>query len=327
MHVLAVDGNSMAHRAFHAVADEERVGAWVTGTVARMLATAWAYGPYDGVVVAFDHRVNRRKLEDPGYKAHRDDTDPDLRAHLERLPEHLAGCGFTVVCEEGAEADDLLATAADGATAAGWRCTVLSSDRDLTALVSDTVTLLRPRGTMTDLQVTTPPVVEATYGVRPEQYTDFAALRGDPSDGLVGCHGIGPKTAARLLRDYGSIPGIYAELTNLPPRLEAQLRAGRAEVERNLWLMAPIPGLEVDVEAAVAAGVRPDTVEDALRGLGEERAAGHLRGAIERPPLPPLPPTPDPTDLAAVPPPPAPLPPTRVRADVAALDGEQVALF
>jgi hypothetical protein len=270
-------------------------------------------------VVERDHPVNRRKLEDPGYKAHRDDTDPDLRAHLDRLPGHLEGCGFTVVLEEGTEADDLLAAAADACTEAGWRCTVLSSDRDLTALVSDTVTLLRPRGTMTDLQVTTPEVVEETYGVRPEQYTDFAALRGDPSDGLVGCHGIGPKTAARLLRDYGSIPGIYAELTNLPPRWEAQLRAGRAEVERNLWLMAPIPGLTVDVAAAVAAGVRADVVEEGLRSLGEERAASHLRGAIERPPLPPLPPMPPmPTEGR---------PTAPTRAVVVVEESEQVALF
>lgn len=293
-HLLAVDGHSLAHRAFHALRGEDDLTeAWLAGGVVRMLATVWIEGPFDAVVVAFDARDNRRKDQDPGYKAHREAKDPELYAQIDLLRTTLTDCGFTVVLEPGAEADDLLAAAADACVARGWWCTVLSSDRDLTALVSERVRLIRPRASMTDLRIYDPAEVQAEYGIRPDQYTDFAALRGDPSDGLQGVNGIGPKTAARLLRDYGDIPGIYGALCNLPPKIEAQLRAGRENVERNLWLMAPIPNLEVDVDAAVTAGIDLACLERALVSRGLGRAAGQFRHAVERPPLPPMPPPPE----------------------------------
>lgn len=292
--VLVVDGNSLAHRAYHAAGEHERDGAFVTAGLVRMLATTWPEGPFGAVIVAFDDtQFNQRKLDWPEYKSNRDDKDELLLDQLDVLPEHLEQCGFHVTTAEGAEADDLVAAAADDATAVGWHCTVLSSDRDLLALVSETVTMLRPRGSMARLKAYDPVAVLAEFGVRPEQYTDFAALRGDPSDGLDGVTGIGPKTAARLLRDYGDVPGIYAALTNLPPKLEAALRADRERVERNLLLMAPLPRLAVDVAAAVADGVDLDRVTAALEDLGEPATAGIFRHAVTRPALPPMPPPPD----------------------------------
>lgn len=322
-HVLAVDGNSLAHRAFHALRrDPDRPREFVLSGLVAMLATAWTHGPFDAVVIGFDHHDNRRKVADPGYKSHRDEKDPELVTQLAELGAGLTTCGFEVARVPGAEADDVMAAVADACTARGWRCSVLSSDRDLLALVTEDVTLLRPRGTMSDLGVYTPEGVVAEYGVRPEQYTDLAALRGDPSDGLDGVHGIGPKTAARLLRDYGDVPGIYANLGNLHPRVEAQLRAGRDNVERNLWLMAPIPHLDVDVDGAVARGLAPTRLTEALTARGLDRAAGLFRLALERPALPPMPPPPTEPDeplVAAAPRP--------TRALAPATDGEQVALF
>lgn len=291
--ILAVDGNSLAHRAYHAIVRDDPDGAdWVTGGLVRMLATAWSQGPYDGVVIGFDGPANRRRELFEGYKADRPDKDPELIRQLGRLPGHLTACGFTVVIEEGVEADDVLAAAADSCRDLGWRCDVLSSDRDLVAVVADEVRLLRPRATMSDLKVYDPDAVLAEFGILPQQYTDFAALRGDTSDGLPGVHGIGPKTAARLLRDHGDIPSIYQALAHLPPRVEALLRAGREVVERNLLLMAPLPNVSVDV-ASAARGVDLDAVDDALVPLGLGRAAGILRNAVGRPPLPPMPPPPD----------------------------------
>lgn len=322
-HVLAVDGNSLAHRAFHALRrDPDRPGDFVLAGIVAMLATAWSHGPFDAVVIGFDHHDNRRKAAHPDYKAHRDEKDPELVTQLAGLVDGLAACGFEVVRLPGAEADDVMAATADACTDRGWRCSVLSSDRDLLALVSDEVTLLRPRGTMSDLGVYTPDEVVAEYGVRPEQYTDLAALRGDPSDGLDGVNGIGPKTAARLLRDYGDVPGIYANLGNLQPRTEAQLRAGRDNVERNLWLMAPIPHLAVDIDRAVDRGVDPDGVTGALAGRDLSRTAARFRLALERPALPPMPPPPTEPDAVA---PPTVLRPARTTPP--AVDGEQVALF
>jgi 5'-3' exonuclease len=320
--VLAVDGNSLGHRAFHAKVRDEPTGPFVTATVLGMLATAWWYGPYDAVVVGFDHPVNRRKLEHPDYKAHRPPSHPDLDGHLVDLRSHLADCGFTVVEEEGAEADDLLAATADAARAAGWRCDLLSSDRDLTAVVGPGVRLLRPRASMADLLVEDEAAVRRTYGVEAHQYVDLAALRGDPSDGLRGAVGIGPKTAARLLRDHGSVLTLYDNLTDLHPKVESALRASRAHVERNLVVMAPIPHLAVDVVAAVRAGVDLDRVTDACDRLAIPWAAARLRNAVTAPPPPPPPPPPlDPVEDL--------VPPTslRLRPTPASLEAEQVALF
>ena len=201
--ILAVDGNSIAHRSFHASDPDERTGAWMCDMVVRIIASVWSHGPFDAVVVGFDHDVNDRKLADPLYKAGRSEKDPALVTALARVPAQLEQVGLSCACVRGAEADDVLATVATAASARGWRTVLLSSDRDLTAQVGPLVTLLRPRGTMADLVVTDPATVRAEYGVEPEQYVDFAAMRGDASDGLAGVHGIGPKTAARLLRDHG----------------------------------------------------------------------------------------------------------------------------
>lgn len=319
--VLAVDGNSLGHRAFHAKHHEAPNGPFVTGTVIGMLATAWVHGPYDAVVVGFDHPDNRRKLDHPEYKAHRPPTHPDLPVHLADLRVHLDACGFTVLEVDGAEADDLLAATADACVARDWSCDLLSSDRDLTATVGPGVRLLRPRGSMADLLVEDEAAVRRTYGIEPHQYTDLAALRGDPSDGLRGARGIGPKTAARLLRDHGSVLGIYGALHDLHPKQEAALRASRADVERNLLLMSPIPNLEVDVAAAVARGVDLACLVDALDGLGLPWAGARFRNAVTAPPPPPLPPPPEepagpaPSDLG-----------TRIR-PLPAAAGEQTALF
>ena len=318
--VLAVDGNSLAHRAFHASNPDERDGAWMCDMVVRIIASVWRHGPFDAVVVGFDHEVNDRKRLDPGYKAGRSEKDPLLEAELLLLPDQLREVGFEVVCVEGLEADDVLASVAHRATRRGWRTVLLSSDRDLTAQVNDHVTLLRPRGTMADLVVTDCERVREEYGIEPEQYVDFAALRGDASDGLQGVNGIGPKTAARLLRDHGTVEQLLANLHHLHPHHEAKLRAGRDEVDRNLTLMTPVTSIEVDLDDAVARGLEVDQVEAALVALDLGRAAGTMRRMMTAPPPPPLPPPPEDAPGTAVVVP-------RDRAIEPALAGEQGSLF
>jgi 5'-3' exonuclease len=318
--VLAVDGNSLGHRAFHAKAADAPAGPFVTATVLQMLATIWSYGPYDAIVVGFDHPTNRRKLEFPEYKAQRPPTHPDLPGHLQRLRVDLAACGFSVCEEEGVEADDLLAATADAALVQGWACDLLSSDRDLTAVVGPGVRLLRPRASILDLLVEDEAAVRSRYGIEPHQYVDLAALRGDPSDGLRGANGIGPKIAARLLRDHGSVLALYDVLHDLPPRVEAALRASRHDVERNLVIMAPIPHLEVDVVRAVTDGVDLDRIRWACGELGIPWAASRFANAVTTPPPPPTPPPPEEPDELQ------PRLPARVRQPVVA-SADQVALF
>jgi 5'-3' exonuclease len=323
--VLAVDGNSLGHRAFHAKHRDAPEGPFVTATVLGMLATSWAYGPYDAIVVGFDHPVNRRKLAFPEYKAHRPPNHPDLDRHLHDLRAHLTGCGLHVVEQEGIEADDVLAATADACVALGWSCDLLTSDRDLTAVVGPGVRLLRPRASMADLLVEDEAAVRATYGIEPWQYVDLAALRGDPSDGLRGAVGIGPKIAARLLRDHGSVLGIYDALHDLHPKVEAALRASREDVERNLVLMAPIPHVEVDVVGAVTVGCDPAAVVAGCADLGIPWAGARFRSAVTAPPPPPLPPPPDDPDdgFEAV----LRDATSRARPVPAVAAGEQVALF
>lgn len=292
----------------------------MTGAVVSMLASAWIHGPYDAVVVGFDHPINDRKTDYPEYKANRDATDPALRQQLGLLRTDLAACGFLVVEERGAEADDLIASTADACLERGWSCDALSSDRDLTALVTEAgVRLLRPRATFADLVVEDEAAVRATYGIDPAQYTDLAAMRGDPSDGLKGVTGIGPRIAARLLRDHGSVHGLYAALTDLPPKLEAALRAGRERVERNLVVMAPIPHLTVDVDAALRSGVDLDRVASTLAVHDLGHVARRFQRAVTDPP-PPLPPAPteEPDGPPVTPP---------SRSIQIPADGEQAALF
>ena len=302
--VLAVDGNALGHRAYRSAETELAAGdtrPLVTGAVVSMLAGAWVHGPYDAVLIGFDHPDNRRKLLAPEYKANRPPTPPELTASLHRLRGDLGECGFHVVEQDGAEADDVLAAAADACTAAGWRCDLLSSDRDLTALVGGAVRLLRPRARFADLVVEDAAAVRTAYGVDPERYVDLAALRGDSSDGLTGATGIGTKTAAKLLATYGTVAGIYAALSDLPPRLEASLREGRERVERNLLLMAPLPHLDVDIATLAGSAVDPDRVLRVLEPLGLDAAARRFARAVTAPP--PQPAAPHPAADASAPPP------------------------
>lgn len=305
--LLAVDGNSLGHRAWHAIrGSEDEVGEFVAAGVLGLIASVWRHGPYDALLVAFDHEHNQRRTLHPTYKAGRE-TDPDLQVRLRQLAARLAQFGVATVDEAGLEADDLLAAASHGATSRGWRTDVLSGDRDLTALVDEQVRLLRPRATMSDLVVTTPGVVVASYGVEASQYHDFAALRGDPSDGLPGVSGVGPKTAATLLADHGSLDDVYANLCYLPTKVERALRDGRDVAFHNRAVMEPMePDRPIDVALDTAATFDLDAVVVILEDLGADdpglaRAARRLARAQELAAMPR-------PDLTAVPPPDAPLP-------------------
>ena len=281
--LLAVDGSSLAHRAWHSTRgddDADRDGT-VTAAFASMLATTWDHGPYAAVVIAFDHPVNYRRRDFPEYKAQRAATPDGLRAALDRTAEHLASAGLAVRREEGVEADDLLAAASDAARARGWTCDLLSSDRDLLALVGGTVRLLRPRQRFTDIAIEDEAAVRATYGVDPRNYIDLAALRGDVSDGLSGAPGIGPARAARLVRDHGSVADIYRALPDLPPALAQMLRRGREDVERNMLLMSPIPHLDVDLDAVAVHGAPLGRLAAMVEDLGFLAAARRIRRVAE----------------------------------------------
>jgi 5'-3' exonuclease len=307
--LLAVDGSSLAHRAWHSTRgddDSDRDGS-VTAAFVSMLATTWQHGPYRALLVAFDHPVNHRRRDFPEYKSQRASTPDGLRTALDRTLTHLTVAGVAVRQREGAEADDLLAAASDDARSRGWACDLLSSDRDLIALVGGSVRLLRPRQRFTDLAIEDEEQVRATYGVDPWRYIDLAALRGDVSDGLTGAPGIGPTRAARLVRDHGSVADIYRALPDLPPSLARGLRQGREDVERNVLLMSPIPHLDVDLDDVATRGAPLEALADLVGSLGFPGAERRLRRAVDTGTdvaagtraarTPPVPPPPDDRDV------------------------------
>ena len=259
--LLAVDGDSLLHRAHHAMeGGGQRDGrgrpTWALRGLVSFIATAAARLTPDAVVVGFDSRENSvRKADFPGYKAQRADKPAELQAQLDDAPGLLAAAGFAVVVAPGYEADDVLASAAALARRSGWRATLVTSDRDSFALIDDTTSVLRVlNGGMDGSPVLTPRKLPSVCGVAPGQYRDFAAMRGDSSDNLPGARGIGSKTAAKLLSVFRTVDDAYTAIDSgrgaevdavigraATTRLSAP--EARGHVVRNQRLMAMHDGL------------------------------------------------------------------------------------
>lgn len=259
--LLAVDGNSLAHRGYHAYAaprvDGDLVGAGLYGFLALLAAVADVTRP-DAVVVGFDCRQRSvRRDRWSAYKAQRADKPAALDALLDEAPRVVEALGGTVVCEEGWEADDVLGSASAAAEARGWRCVVATSDRDAYQLVSATTTLLRLRSGMANAVTVTERRIHREVGVAPHQYVEYAALRGDTSDNLPGIPGIGPRRARDLLRCYPTVADAAADPMGCRSVLGREL--GQALVDdhanpdgtfhRNVELMTIRRELAVDPEA------------------------------------------------------------------------------
>lgn len=210
--LLSFDGNSLMHRAYHAAATGRHVDDWgrpvwaIKGLVGYIARAAATLRP-DAVLVGFDcGETSARKDDYPGYKAHRPDKAGDLVEQLVAAPALLRDATFRVVQPRGYEADDVLASSVALARAGGWRCVVVTSDRDSFALVDATTSVLRVRnGGLENATLVTAVTMPDVCGVEAWQYPDLAALRGDPSDNLPGVRGFGSATAAKLLAAFGSV--------------------------------------------------------------------------------------------------------------------------
>ena len=216
--LLAVDGNSLLHRSFHSSA---RTGfrtsdgrpMWAVRGLLSQLAAAVDRTCADAVVVGFDDpAASVRRQRWPSYKAHRGAKPATLEQQLDAAVEVLRAMGVVVAVPAGLEADDVLASAAAYARAVGARTVVATSDRDSFSLIDDNTRMLRIlNGGVEASPMLDPQRLEMVTGVRPDQYLDFAALRGDVSDNLPGVPGIGPKTAARLLAEFGSAAAAFED--------------------------------------------------------------------------------------------------------------------
>ena len=269
--LLAIDGDSFAHRAYHALPKTiKRAGGRPAGAIvgfANMLIRLWDAERPRAVLAAWD------TLESPTYR-HEAFTpyqsgrefDQALLEQLPMLPEFVSACGFAIAKAPGYEADDFLAAAARSEEDRGGTVTVATSDRDAFQLASDRTTILQPVRGVSELARIGPAQVRERYGVDPQQVPDFIALRGDPSDKLPGARGVGPKTAADILGQYGT--------------LEAALEAGRfgAQTEE-LRLYRRIATLDASAPLPSLADQSPTWAE--ASHLADSWGLGNLAGRLE----------------------------------------------
>jgi DNA polymerase-1 len=236
---MLLDGNSLAFRAFYALPAEtfKTQGGLTTNAVygfTAMLINLLRDEAPTHVAAAFDvSRQTFRSDRYPEYKANRSATPDEFRGQIEITKEVLVALGITVLAEAGFEADDVIATLATQADAAGFRVLVVTGDRDALQLVTEDVTVLYPRKGVSELTRFTPEAVLEKYGLTPRQYPDFAALRGDPSDNLPGIPGVGEKTASKWIVEYGSLQDLVDNVDSVGGKVGDALRANLSHVVLN----------------------------------------------------------------------------------------------
>jgi DNA polymerase-1 len=217
--LLVLDGNSLLHRAYHAAAtgrltDGTGRPVWAIKGLIGYLARATARLRPDAVMVGFDCPDHSARKDDyPGYKAHRPPKPDDLAEQIRAAPEVLRTAGVCTVLHPTWEADDVLASSAAHARHHGWRCVLVTSDRDAFSIIDAATSVLRIRnGGLDEAVMVTGASLAEVYGVHPWQYVDYAALRGDVSDNLRGVRGFGSATAARLLTVFGTVDAAWAAI-------------------------------------------------------------------------------------------------------------------
>ena len=261
--LLLIDGHSMAYRAFFALPADNFTTAQGQHTnaiygFATMLLSLLSSEKPTHVAVAFD--VSRKTFRSeifPDYKANRAKTPDEFRSQMSYLHELVAAFGITTFEVEGFEADDIIATIAKQAEREGAEVLICTGDRDSFQLVNAKTTVLYPKRGVSDLSRMTPEAVQEKYGMSPEQYPDFAALRGDPSDNLPSVPGVGEKTAARWIVEYGSLHELLANIDKLGGKVGQSLRDSINDVIRNrelTQLVANVP-LELSIDALKWSGV------------------------------------------------------------------------
>jgi len=239
---LLLDGHSIAYRAFFALPAEnfKTVTGQTTNAVygfTAMLINLLRDEKPTHIAAAFDvSRKTFRTEAYPEYKANRSQTPDEFRGQVELTKEVLGALGIPVMAIDGYEADDLIATITTQARAQGFRILIVTGDRDALQLVDDDVTVLYPRKGVSDLTRFTPEEVQTKYGLTPAQYPDYAALRGDPSDNLPGIPGVGEKTAAKWIREYGDLATLVEKVDTVKGKVGDALRANLSSVMLNRQL-------------------------------------------------------------------------------------------
>jgi DNA polymerase-1 len=240
--LLLLDGHSLAYRAFFALPVENfstttgQPTNAVYGFTAMLINVLRDEKP-DHIAVAFDRSEPTFRHEQyVEYKANRRETPADFTGQLSLIYEVLDALGIPQLSAAGYEADDVIATLATQAVANGMKVLIVTGDRDTLQLVNDSVTVLMTRRGISDMTRFTPAAVTEKYGLAPAQYPDFAALRGDPSDNLPGIPGVGEKTAAKWITEFGSLDALVDRVGEVNGKVGDSLREHLGSVLRNRQL-------------------------------------------------------------------------------------------
>lgn len=296
-----MDGHSLAYRAFFALPAENFTTAsgQTTNAIygfASMLANTLRDEAPTHFAVAFDvSRKTWRSADFPEYKANRSKTPDEFKGQVELIGELLDTMNAERFAIDGFEADDVIATLATQAEAAGFEVLIVTGDRDSFQLVSEHTTVLYPTKGVSELTRFTPAKVEEKYGLTPQQYPDFAALRGDPSDNLPGIPGVGEKTATKWINQFGSFAALVEHADEVKGKVGQALRDHLEAVKLNRHLTELVR--DVELPKAVTDLERAPYDRTALKGFLEvleirnpslrERLLAVDPGAVEEePPAP-----------------------------------------
>jgi DNA polymerase-1 len=269
---LILDGHSLAYRAFHglpvenfATSSGQHTNA-VYGFVSMLVNVLKDQKP-SHLVVAFDiSRHTFRSERYPDYKATRAKSPPEFKGQVELIKQVLESLNIAVVTADGFEADDILATLAKSCD---FPVRIVSGDRDSFQLIDERVTILYPRKGMSDLVQMTPDAVFEKYGVTPKQYRSLAALVGESSDNLPGVPGVGPKTAAKWIAEYGELENILAVAESIGGKVGEALRANLDQVKLNYELNRLVEDAPIDkaIESYAKRGYDASVVHGTLDAL------------------------------------------------------------
>ena len=248
---MLIDGHSMAFRAFYALPTEKFTTSTGQATNAiygflSMLATLLHDEQPTHVAVAFDvGRTTFRTEMFPDYKAQRDETPPEFISQIPILKNLLAALGITTIEKPNYEADDIIATLATTAQPLGFETLIVTGDRDSLQLVNNTTTVLYPMKGVSVIHRFTPQAVQDKYGLTPEQYPDFAALRGDPSDNLPSVPKVGEKTATKWIVQHGNLTNLLNNADTIKGVVGTNLRERIDQVKLNRQLTEMVKNLDL----------------------------------------------------------------------------------
>ena len=254
--IAVIDGNSLMHRAYHAVpptmnAPDGTPTNAVFGFCSMLFKFIEIAHP-DGIVCAFDAGKPKFRMEAlEQYKAQRPPMDDELRVQFPIMESLLEAMGIPVVKVPGWEGDDILGTVAARGEALGYETLLVSGDKDVNQLVTDLTHVVTTKKGITDVVIFDPATVQEKYGITPAQFPDYLGLMGDSSDNIPGVPGIGPKSAQKLLSEYGSMEGIYENLDKLKGKQLENIRDNEelAFLSRKIATIVTDLDFELDLDA------------------------------------------------------------------------------